>query len=327
MPNRRRISRIAGCRQQHDHADHSCIQYKYHRRINCIIEVRPFHGGIAVADAPVIALLHIGLHSQCAGSCGYYEAFPAPVPDTAATARRLSSCAASIRFCTMTGKHGKQRQHQKQKKCQSGVFHRNDRQDRNNAARIRRHADDTGGKQRLYRIHISRKPRSHLSGILLRQSAGRQALSASATFLYRSACVIFCPNSTSRRFLCRGQARPPAQGCRNRAAPRQSLSAGFLARQTVDRTCQQERRESAKPLPTLPHTEACPTVSMRCRPHCHANGRKYTAFYCLFFMLLSSCLAFVKSAVHRSDVISSSSWVPTAVFPSSIKITFCICGK
>ena len=74
----------------------------------------------------------------------------------------------------MAREYGKQRHHQQQNQRQSGIFHRDNRKNRNDAARVRYHADNAGGKKRLHGIHIARKPRGHLAGILPRERAGRQ---------------------------------------------------------------------------------------------------------------------------------------------------------
>ena len=56
--------RFTGGGEQHDDAHHHSVQQQYHRRIDRVIKVGTLHGRIAVADAPVIAALHIVLQSQ-----------------------------------------------------------------------------------------------------------------------------------------------------------------------------------------------------------------------------------------------------------------------
>ena len=56
--------RFAGGGEQHDNAHHYGVQQQHHRRIDRVIEVGALHGGIAVADASVIATLHVGLQPQ-----------------------------------------------------------------------------------------------------------------------------------------------------------------------------------------------------------------------------------------------------------------------
>ena len=163
---------FAGGGEQHDDAHHYGVQ-QHHRRIDRVIEVGALHGGIAVTDAPVIAALHIVLDPQRPDGTDIVQRF-----------RHLSghggNGAAVVQLrrqhplLHMAGEHCERRQHQQQDQRETGVLHGNHRYDGDDAEGIRRHADDTGGKQRLYRIHISRKPRSHLSGILLRQSTGRK---------------------------------------------------------------------------------------------------------------------------------------------------------
>ena len=74
----------------------------------------------------------------------------------------------------MAREHGEQRQHQQQNERETGVLHRNDRHNRDNAAGVRRHADDAGGEKRLYGVHIAGKARGHLAGVLHHERAGGQ---------------------------------------------------------------------------------------------------------------------------------------------------------
>ena len=72
----------------------------------------------------------------------------------------------------MAGERGEQRQHQQQDQRKAGILHGDDRHDGEDAAGVRRHADDAGGEQRLHRIHIAREARGHLAGVLPCQHAG-----------------------------------------------------------------------------------------------------------------------------------------------------------
>ena len=74
----------------------------------------------------------------------------------------------------MAREYGKQRHHQQQNQRQSGIFHRDNRKNRNDAARVRYHADNSGGKKRLHGVHIAGKARGHLAGGLLHERAGGQ---------------------------------------------------------------------------------------------------------------------------------------------------------
>ena len=74
----------------------------------------------------------------------------------------------------MAGEHREQRQHQQQDHRKAGVLHGDDREDRENAARIGHHADDTGREQRFHSVHIARKAGRHLAGVLGCQRTGGQ---------------------------------------------------------------------------------------------------------------------------------------------------------
>ena len=75
----------------------------------------------------------------------------------------------------LSGKHGEKRQHQQQNQHQTGVFDRDDRKNRDDAAGVRCHADDTGGKKRLHSVDIAGKARGNLAGVLPCQRACRKA--------------------------------------------------------------------------------------------------------------------------------------------------------
>ena len=91
-----------------------------------------------------------------------------------------SDSAAVLQLCGqhpllhMAGKQGKQRQHQQQDQRKAGIFCRDDGQNGEDAAGVRRHADDAGGKQRLHGVHIAREAGRDLAGVLPGQRARRQ---------------------------------------------------------------------------------------------------------------------------------------------------------
>ncbi len=95
-----------------------------------------------------------------------------------------------------TGENGEQRQNHQQHQRKPDVLHGNHCQNRDDAAGIRHHADDAGGEQRLDSIHITRKARGNLAGILPASVLAGSAMSF-CDISERRACVIFCPNSTS----------------------------------------------------------------------------------------------------------------------------------
>ncbi|CDC60602.1 unknown [Clostridium sp. CAG:448] len=75
----------------------------------------------------------------------------------------------------MPGKDDQERQNQKQKECQSGIFDGDHRQNGENAAGIRNHADDARCEQCFQGVHIARKTRRDLSRVLPNQGFGGQA--------------------------------------------------------------------------------------------------------------------------------------------------------
>ena len=89
-PEQRQDSRIAGSREEHDDADHGGIQHQHDGRIDRVVKIRPLHRGIAFADAPVIAALHVVFRPR-ARMVRMLCSVSGTWPDTAATARRLSS--------------------------------------------------------------------------------------------------------------------------------------------------------------------------------------------------------------------------------------------
>ena len=56
--------RVAGGRQQHNDAHHHGVQQQHNGGVDGIVKVSALHGGVARADAPVIAAFHVLLHAQ-----------------------------------------------------------------------------------------------------------------------------------------------------------------------------------------------------------------------------------------------------------------------
>ena len=66
---------IAGSGKQHDNTHHGCVDKQYHRRVNCVVEIGLFHGGITGADAFVIPARHISLQPQHVDSTDVVQRF------------------------------------------------------------------------------------------------------------------------------------------------------------------------------------------------------------------------------------------------------------
>ena len=170
-PEQRQDSRIAGSREEHDDADHGGIQHQHDGRIDRVIKIRPLHRGIAFADAPVIAMLHVVFQTQSPDGADIVQCFRDLAGHSGDRPAVIQLRCQHPRL-HMAGEHGEQRQHQQQNQCKTGILHGDDRHDGEDAAGVRRHADDSGGEQRLHRIHIAREARGHLAGALPCQRAG-----------------------------------------------------------------------------------------------------------------------------------------------------------
>ena len=121
MPNRVRSCAFPEAGEQHHDADHSSIQQQHHRRIDSIIKIGALHGGIAVTDAPVIPALHVIFQTQRPDGADVVQSLghlPGDCGDRAAVVQLRGQHP----FLDMTGKHGKQRQHQQQNQCKAGCF-------------------------------------------------------------------------------------------------------------------------------------------------------------------------------------------------------------
>ena len=162
--------RIAGCGEQHDGADHHGVQQQNDRGIDGVIEIGALHGRVAVRNAAVVAALHVAFQSKHMNGADIVQRL------RHLTGHRGDGAAViQLRgqhpLLHVAGKHSEQRQHQQQYQRKAGVFRRNDRHDREDAAGVRHHADNAGGKKRLHGIHIAGKARGHLAGVLTCQCA------------------------------------------------------------------------------------------------------------------------------------------------------------
>ena len=165
--------RFAGGGEQHDDADHGGVQKEHDRRIDGVIEVCPLYGGIALADAPVVPALHVVLQTERADRADVVQRFR-HLPGNGGDGAAVIELRCEHPLLYMAREYGEQRQHQQQNERETGVFHCDDRHNGENAAGIRRHADDAGGEKRLHGVHIAGKARGHLTGFLPRERAGGQ---------------------------------------------------------------------------------------------------------------------------------------------------------
>ena len=170
-PKQGQDGRIAGGREEHDDADHGGIQHQHDGRIDRVVKIRPLHRGIAFADAPVIAVLHVVFQTQSPDGADIVQCFRDLAGHNGDRPAVIQLSCQHPRL-HMAGEHGEQRQHKQQNQRKAGVFHGDDRHDGEDAAGVRHHADDAGGEQRFHCIHIAREARGHLAGVLPHQRAG-----------------------------------------------------------------------------------------------------------------------------------------------------------
>ena len=125
---------------------------------------------------------------------------------------------------------GEKRQNDEQYQRKPRVFHGDHREDRDDPARVRRHADDPRVKQRLHGVDVARKARGDLAGVLRNERRGGQRGELSRHFRTQRARHLL-PEQNQKRLLRRGKhalqrkARKIRQrgGERQRSAVRQSI--------------------------------------------------------------------------------------------------------
>ena len=132
---------VARRREQHNDTHHHGVQRQHGGGVDGIIEIRAFHRGIAVCNALVIAALHVGFHAQCANRADVVQRL-GHLAGNGGHSAAVVQLGGQHPLLHMAGEHRKQWQHQQQNQRQAGIFYKNDRHDRNDAAGVRHHADD-----------------------------------------------------------------------------------------------------------------------------------------------------------------------------------------
>ena len=132
-PEQRQDSRIAGSREEHDDADHGGIQHQHDGRIDRVIKIRPLHRGIAFADAPVIAALHVVFQTQSPDGADIVQCFRYLAGHSGDRPAVIQLRCQHPRL-HMAGERGEQRQHQQQNQRKAGILHGDDRHDGEDAA-------------------------------------------------------------------------------------------------------------------------------------------------------------------------------------------------
>ena len=230
---------IAGCRKQHHNGDDHGIQQQHDGGVDRIVKIGALHGGVAVGDAFVVAALHVGFRAQRADGADVVQRF-------GHLAGNSGHGAAVIQLrgqhppLHMAGKCRKQRQHQQQNQRKTGVFYSNHCHDGENAARVRHHADNARGEQRFHGVHIARKPRRHLAGVLVHQRA-RGQLRQFVRHFGPQRVGHFLPKQHQQTFLGRGQHTLQRQAAKiSKHGPKRQRQA---RRQAVNDARQQQRRQ------------------------------------------------------------------------------------
>ena len=235
--------RFSGGGKQHDGADHGGVEQQHDRRVNCVVEIRPLHGGVALADAPVVAALHIVLQSQQADGADVAQRFR-HLPGHGGDGAAVIELRRERPLLHMACEHGEQRQHQQQYQCKTGVFYRNNGHDRENAAGVRRHADDAGGEKRFHGVHIAGKARGDLAGVLAHKRVGGQKHQLPGHFRAQRVGH-FLTGEHEQALLCAGQY--PLQRESAEIEERRERGEGQTAGQPVNDAPEQQRRNERRP--------------------------------------------------------------------------------
>ena len=217
--------RFAGGGEQHDDADHGGVQKEHDRRIDGVVEICPLYGGIALADAPVVPALHVVLQTERADRADVVQRFR-HLPGNGGDGAAVIELRCEHPLLYMAREHGEQRQNG------------------HDAAGVRRHADDAGGKKRLHSVHIAGKARGHLAGVLPRERAGGQKRQLPGHFRAQRVCHLLAEQH-EQALLRAGEKTLQ----RETAEIEQHRERGerHAAGQPVDDAPEQQRREERRP--------------------------------------------------------------------------------
>ena len=196
--------RVSGGGEQHHRADHRRAQNEHDGGVDDVIEIRALHGGVALADAAVIELgrQHPLLH--------------------------------------MAGKDGQQGQDQQEHQGKPRILHRDDREDGQDTAGVRRHGDDAVGEEGFHRVHIAGEARGDLAGVLRGEHRGRQAGQLGGQ-LRAQGVGHFLPEDLQQGLLRRGQHALEHEGAE--VEQRRRKDQRGTASQHVDDAAQQQWRQ------------------------------------------------------------------------------------
>ena len=234
--------RIARRGEQHHDAHDGGVKQKHDGRVNRVVEIRLFHRGIAFADALVIALLHVAFQPQGVNGADVVQRFRY-LPGHGGDGATVLQLRGEHPLLHKTGENGEQRQNHQQHQCKPRVLHGNHCQNRDDAAGIRHHADDAGGEQRLDSIHITRKARGNLAGILPDERAGGQRDELLRHFGAQGVRHLL-PEQHQQRFLRRGER--PLQHKAAEVEQHGGEQQRHTTRQPVNYVLEQQRRNQRR---------------------------------------------------------------------------------
>ena len=167
----RQHARVSRSREQHHRADDGGAEHEYDGGVDRVVKVCALNGGVALADAAVVALRHVVFEAEGADGADIVQRLRHLTGDGGDGAAVVElRCEHALLH--IAGEEREQRQHEQEKQCKSRIFECDDDENGKNAARIRRHRDDARGEQRLDRVDIAGKARGDLAGGLRRERRG-----------------------------------------------------------------------------------------------------------------------------------------------------------
>ena len=129
---------IAGGGEQHHRADHGGVQHEHDGGVDRVIEICFFDGGVAFAEATVIARLRVVLEPEGAQRAQVVQRLGHLTGNGCDGAAIFKlGCEHSLLHAAREG--GQQRQHEPKHQRKAGIFHGDDRENGDDAAGVCRH--------------------------------------------------------------------------------------------------------------------------------------------------------------------------------------------
>ena len=231
--------RVSGGGEQHHRADHRRAQNEHDGGVDDVIEIRALHGGVALADAAVVAPGHVVLETEGADGADVVQGLRHLAGD-GGNGAAVIKLGRQHPLLHMAGKDGQQGQDQQEHQGKPRILHRDDREDGQDTAGVRRHGDDAGGEEGFRRVHVAGEARGDLAGVLRGEHRSRQAGQLGGQ-LRAQGVGHFLSKDLHQRFLCRGQHALQSQ--RAEVEQRRRKDQRGAAGQRVDDAAQQQRRQ------------------------------------------------------------------------------------